>query len=69
MSRLDLSHAIWRKSSRSNGNGNECVEVAFVDEVVALRDSKNPDGAALLFDQGGWTAFLHAAKTGKFGGA
>lgn len=53
----DLSRAVWRKSSRSSSGGNECVEVAFVAGVTALRDSKNPDGGVLFLPSGGWHAF------------
>lgn len=48
MSTVDLSGARWRKSSRSNGEaGSNCVEVAFVGQAVALRDSKHPGGPVL----------------------
>jgi hypothetical protein len=53
----DLTHAMWRKSSRSGGGGNECVEVAFVPGVTALRDSKNPGGGVLFLSLDGWQAF------------
>jgi hypothetical protein len=53
----DLSLAVWRKSSRSGGGGNECVEVAFVPGATALRDSKNPDGGVLFLPSNGWHAF------------
>lgn len=47
---MDLSGAVWRKSSRSSGNGGQCVEVAMnLPGVVAVRDSKDPDGPKLLF--------------------
>ncbi|NDU71183.1 DUF397 domain-containing protein [Actinomadura sp. DSM 109109] len=45
---MDLSTAVWRKASRSSNNGGNCVEVARVGEVVAVRDSKDPDGPKLL---------------------
>ncbi|TDD35157.1 DUF397 domain-containing protein [Actinomadura sp. KC06] len=45
---MDLSTAVWRKSSRSSSNGGNCVEVARVDNTIAIRDSKNPDGPKLL---------------------
>jgi hypothetical protein len=67
MSLPDLSRAAWRKSSRSNGNGgNNCVEVAVVGENVAVRDSKNPDGPALMFTLTEWDAFVRGAKRGEF---
>ena len=62
-----LDAAVWKKSSRSNGNGgNNCVEVAFLDTVVAVRDSKNPTGPALIFNPSNWTEFVNSAKSGEF---
>jgi hypothetical protein len=53
----DLNGAAWFKSSRSSSNG-QCVEVAFVDEQVAVRDSKDPAGAVLVFSKQAWSAFV-----------
>jgi hypothetical protein len=61
---VDLSAAVWEKSSHSNSNG--CVEVAFVDGQVALRDSKNKDGAVLVFTPREWNAFLGGVTDGQF---
>ncbi len=62
-----LDAAVWRKSSRSNGNGgNNCVEVAFLDTIVAVRDSKNQSGPALFFNSAEWTEFVNSAKAGEF---
>jgi len=62
-----LDAAVWKKSSRSNGNGgNNCVEVAILDTVVAVRDSKNPTGPALVFNPSDWAEFVHSAKDGEF---
>lgn len=63
MARVDLDHAVWRKSSYSGG-GSQCVEVAFVTDAVAVRDSKDPAGPALVVTPAGWAAFVHAARTG-----
>ncbi|MQA07494.1 MAG: DUF397 domain-containing protein [Pseudonocardiaceae bacterium] len=62
----DLADAVWRKSSRSNGAGNECVEVAQVLGLVGVRDSKNRAGGALTLSTDGWTGFLADVKTGAF---
>jgi len=62
-----LDAAVWKKSSRSNGNGgNNCVEVAFLDTAVAVRDSKNPTGPALIFNPSLWSEFVDSAKSGEF---
>ena len=65
----DLTGAVWHKSTRSGGNGGDCVEVAGnLPGIVALRDSKDPDGAALVFGRAEWAAFLAGVRDGRFGG-
>ncbi|WP_433652382.1 DUF397 domain-containing protein [Micromonospora zamorensis] len=54
-----LTAAAWRKSSRSGDEG-ACVEVAALPRLVAVRDSKDPAGPALLFATGAWAAFAQA---------
>lgn len=59
VSTVDLTGAVWRKGSRSNGASNaNCVEVALVGPAVAVRDSKNPGAATLAFPAGQWSSFL-----------
>jgi hypothetical protein len=48
----------WKKSSYSNGNGGECVELSVQPLVTAVRDSKNPDGDVLVFPATAFSAFL-----------
>jgi hypothetical protein len=43
-----------------------CVEVAFVDGAIAVRDSKNTAGPVLVFTRGEWDAFVEGAKDGEF---
>ena len=60
---VDLSCAAWRKSSYSGGNGGQCVEVARnLPGVVAVRDSKDPDGPRLVVAAGDWRAFLDGVR-------
>ena len=67
MSTADLSRAVWRKSTRSDGNGGNCVEVARnLPGIVAVRDSKDRSGPALIFTPDEWTAFLAGVKDGEF---
>ena len=61
MHELDLTHAQWRKSSYSGGNG-ACVEVANLPEAIAVRDSKDPDGPKLTFSRQAWTVFVERTK-------
>ncbi len=64
---MDLTNAIWRKSTFSGSNGGQCVEVASnLPGVVAVRDSKNPDGPALVFTPDEWQAFVADVQAGEF---
>jgi hypothetical protein len=64
---MDLSTAVWRKSSRSSDNGGQCVEVAVnLPGVVAVRDSKDPEGPKLIFTPTEWRAFIAGLKSGDF---
>ncbi|WP_213453957.1 DUF397 domain-containing protein [Rhizomonospora bruguierae] len=59
----DLTGAIWRKSTRSGGNGGNCVEVADnLPNVVGVRDSKDPAGPALTFSREVWREFIEDVK-------
>jgi hypothetical protein len=58
-------HLAWRKAQSSVGNG-ACVELAPVDGMVAIRDSKDPEGPILSYTVAEWHAFLDGAKRGEF---
>jgi Domain of unknown function (DUF397) len=62
---VDLSRAAWRKSRLSGANG--CVEVAFVEDRVAVRDSKDrSNGPVLVFTAHEWETFLSGVRGGEF---
>jgi uncharacterized protein DUF397 len=63
----DLTGAVWHKSTRSGGNGGDCVEVAVnLPGIVAVRDTKDRDGAALIFTHSEWEAFVAGVRDGEF---
>ena len=61
---IDPTGLNWQKSTYSGLN--DCVEIAFVDGHVAIRDSKNKRGPVLLFTAAEWLAFLEGACDGEF---
>ncbi|MEV5531435.1 DUF397 domain-containing protein [Streptomyces prunicolor] len=62
--RIDLSNALWFKSSYSNGSGGNCVEVAAnLPGLAPVRDSKAPHRPALILTAPAWTPFITALKT------
>ena len=62
----DLSQAIWRKSSLSALNGG-CVEVAVnLPGITAVRDSKRPEGGAIVVDRAAFARFLLDVQGGRY---
>ncbi|WP_329398811.1 DUF397 domain-containing protein [Streptomyces melanogenes] len=59
---MDLTDAQWRKSSYSGTSGGDCVEVADLPHAVAIRDSKRPEGAALIVGSATFAAFVAATR-------
>ncbi|WP_018831381.1 DUF397 domain-containing protein [Salinispora tropica] len=58
----DLPQPLWRKSSKSGNEGN-CVEVADnLPGMVGVRDSKDPDGPALVFGPAAWRVFVRHTR-------
>ncbi|MFK0116731.1 DUF397 domain-containing protein [Streptomyces sp. NPDC090994] len=59
----DLTTAVWRKSSYSDGGDSNCVEVAEgYPAVIPVRDSKTPDGPVIVFGASSWVGFLDALE-------
>jgi hypothetical protein len=66
---IELTDAQWHKSSYS-GSGGECIEIASnLTHLTPVRDSKDPDGPALVFPTASFAAFLAGIKAGEFGTA
>ncbi|MFG2503028.1 DUF397 domain-containing protein [Streptomyces sp. NPDC048441] len=66
VSSTSLHRAQWHRSTRSNGMNN-CVETAPLTSgprsgLLAVRDSKNTAGPALLFSPATWEAFVHGLR-------
>lgn len=66
MSAALLSGATWRKSRHSGASGN-CMELARLDGGhIAVRNSRFPEGPALVLTRAEVAAFLAGAKEGEF---
>lgn len=63
---MTFDNATWRKASRSASSGGACVEVAFANAAVGIRDSKNPDHGHHELTTTQWKALHTALKGGKF---
>ncbi|MFJ6214183.1 DUF397 domain-containing protein [Streptomyces sp. NPDC092296] len=62
-----LPRAQWRKSSYSNGGGGNCIEIAEqYPGTVPVRDSKDPEGPALVFSATAFSDFVRAVTAGEF---
>ncbi|MEW1904213.1 DUF397 domain-containing protein [Streptomyces sp. NPDC086147] len=64
MQAVDLSTIMWRKSSYSNYDGGQCLEVADRLPHVPVRDSKVPTGPVLVFATSAWASFVDGVKAG-----
>ena len=63
------SGAAWKKSSYSGGSESQCVEVADVTTAhngIAIRDSKDPGGPALMFAPASFADFIADVSDGTF---
>lgn len=66
MNATDLREVRWQKSRYSNSQGN-CVEMAKLSGgEVAMRNSRHPDGPALIYTPAEIEALLRGAKDGEF---
>ena len=62
----ELSAVQWRKSTYST-NGGDCIELGEgIPGAVPVRDSKDPQGPALVFSADAFAAFVTAVKRGEF---
>jgi hypothetical protein len=66
---FDATRAVWRRASGARSAGVDKdghIEVAFVDNLIGMRDSSRPDGPMLVFTQAEWEAFAGGARDGEF---
>lgn len=60
---MDLSRVVWRKASRSKEDGSNCIELAKVSGIVAVRDSQDPNGPKLIFGHSEFRQFANMLKS------
>lgn len=61
---FDLTRAVWQRAPGDSSDG--AVEVAFVDDLIGLRNSAQPAGPVLVFTKPEWEAFVAGAQNGEF---
>ncbi|WP_433228125.1 DUF397 domain-containing protein [Actinomadura formosensis] len=59
---MDPNVSTWRKSSHSTSTGGECVELASTPGIIAVRDSKDPDGPKLIVKRDEFAALMTTLK-------
>ncbi|WP_422770872.1 DUF397 domain-containing protein [Plantactinospora sp. WMMC1484] len=65
----ELAGVKWHVSTRSSGGGGNCVEAGPLGDGsgrVAVRHSRAPEGAVIVYTRAEWDAFLAGAKDGEF---
>jgi hypothetical protein len=66
LSESERNSLVWCKAQSSTNNG-QCVEIASAaGRVIAVRDSKDPDGPILVYTPAEFSAFLTGARNGEF---
>ncbi|MHB9859848.1 DUF397 domain-containing protein [Streptomyces sp. YIM S03343] len=55
---MTIEQLSWFKSSYSDGEGGQCLEVALSPHTIHIRDSKNPTAPHLTLSPTTWSAFL-----------
>jgi Domain of unknown function (DUF397) len=62
-----MTGAAWRRSSYSGGSGSsQCVDVRGCPGIIAVRDSKDPDGPRLVLSPTDWRTFTASVKAGQY---
>ncbi len=62
--RPDFTHAEWQ-APQGSGDGRR-IEIAFVEGMIGMRDSADPDGPVLVFTPAEWDAFVGGVEDGEF---
>ncbi|MDI3386447.1 DUF397 domain-containing protein [Streptomyces sp. B-S-A8] len=65
---VDFDAATWRKSSYSNQDGGNCIEISDDHPThTPVRDSKNAQGPVLVFESAAWASFVSGVRAGSVG--
>jgi hypothetical protein len=63
---VQIAELPWRKSTYSDSSGGNCVEVAGLSQVIAVRDSKDPEGTVLAFGRSAFRTLAREIRTGRY---